>query len=123
MVSRGSDFTRCGAGGQLCPGTARLKVDTWTSGLGALALFPVLTVLYVWKYDFHLWQRSVEFAKILPAASVFLSHKDDSSGFKSKDLEGLSLAGTACQARNGRAHVFSLPTSHSAQHQSPSSLR
>ena len=96
-----------------------MKVDTWTSGLGASALFPVLTVLYVWKYDFHLWQRSVGVCQNSPRRQAFLPPKMTHPGFKLKTWKACHLPGPRAKRGMEELTSLSLPTSHSAQHRSP----
>ena len=55
-------------------------MDTWTPRLCSSASFPIPTVLCRWKYDFHLWQRSVRVCQNSPHRGAFLRPKMTHSG-------------------------------------------
>ena len=88
-------------------------------GTGRFSLVSVLTVLHVWKYDFHLWQRSVGACQHSPHRRAFLPPKMTHPGFKRKTWKACHLPGPRAKRRMEELTSFSLPTSHSAQHPSP----
>lgn len=88
-------------------------------GTGRFSLVSVLTVLHVWKYDFHLWQRSVGACQQSPRRRAFLPPKMTHPGFKRKTWKACHLPGPRAKRRVEELTSFSLPTSPSAQHPSP----